>query len=117
MAGAVSRWNRERRFAVFPWQTQGLLDEVGLTEQQCREAAWFVDERGRAFRGAAAMNEALRRLGGVFRVASWLYRVPGLRQIEDIAYAWVARNRWRMPGGAAACGTPAEPGVDHPGDR
>lgn len=117
MAGAVSRWNREFRFAVLPWQTPGLLDAVGLTEQQCQEAAWFVDDRGRAHRGAAAMNEALRRLGGVFRVASWLYRVPGLRQVEDIAYAWVARNRWRMPGAAAACATSAEPGMDHRAQR
>lgn len=100
------RWNRDFRFAVLPWQTPGLLDEAGLTAQQCMEAAWFVDERGRAFRGAAAINEAFRRLGGVFRMASWLYRVPGLRQIEDAIYVWVARNRWRLPGSTAACATP-----------
>lgn len=71
------------------------------------EAAWYVDETGRAFRGAAAINTALGMLGGVFALVSILYRLPGFRQIEDAAYAWVARNRHRMPGASDACKLPS----------
>ena len=79
---------------------------MNLTAEQCMEAAWYVDEAGRQFRGAAAINTALGALGGVFYVASLFYRIPGLKQLEDAAYAWVARNRHRMPGASDACKLP-----------
>lgn len=102
------RWNTRHRFDVLPYQTSGLLESVGLSEQQCIEAAWFVDEKGNKHRGAAAINAALNALGGIYRAASWVYRVPGLKQIEDRVYDWVARNRYRMPGSTAACEIPAQ---------
>jgi predicted DCC family thiol-disulfide oxidoreductase YuxK len=88
---------------VLPYQTEGLPESVGLTVEQCQEAAWFVDEAGRQYRGAAAINRALRTMSGVYRVVSWLYGVPGLDTLEDRLYEWVARNRHRMPGSTAAC--------------
>jgi predicted DCC family thiol-disulfide oxidoreductase YuxK len=102
----VQRLNTHNRFRVLPWQTPGLLEEANLTEQQVTDAAWFVDADGRKYRGAAAINSALHALGGIFRVASWVYRVPGFTQIEDWVYAWVARNRYRMPGSTEACQIP-----------
>ncbi len=102
------RLNTHNRFGVLPWQTPGLLEKVGLTEQQCMDAAWYVDAEGRKHRGAAAINASLHALGGIYRVASWVYRVPGLKQIEDWVYAWVARNRYRMPGSTDACKIPTK---------
>jgi predicted DCC family thiol-disulfide oxidoreductase YuxK len=100
--------NTESRFGVLPWQTPGLLEKVGLTEQQCMEAAWFVDADGRKFRGAAAINAALEALGGIYAIAAWFYRVPGLKQLEDLVYQWVADNRYRLPGASDACKVPAQ---------
>lgn len=105
-ANYVMRKNTGSRFGVMPWQTPGLLAKVGLTEQQVTEAAWFVDEAGKQYRGAGAVNAALDRLGGVYRLASWVYRVPGFKQIEDLVYVWVARNRYRLPGSTDACRIP-----------
>lgn len=107
-ANLVKRLNVHNRFDVLPSQTPGLLAQSGLIEQQAMEAAWYVAADGRLHRGAAAMNAALNALGGLYRVASWVYQVPGLRQLEDVAYAWVARNRYRMPGSTDACQIPAQ---------
>lgn len=86
-----------------PWQRTD-LDAVGLTVEDVTEAAWFVDEQGGLHRGAAAIGQALR-------TSRWLPvrllgRVAGsraLRPVADPAYAWVARNRHRMPGSTDAC--------------
>jgi predicted DCC family thiol-disulfide oxidoreductase YuxK len=102
----VQRLNSRNRFDVLPWQTPGLLQRVKLTAEQGMEAAWYIDESGRKYRGAAAINAALAALGGVFYLASIPYRIPGLTQLEDAVYAWVARNRHRMPGASNACRLP-----------
>lgn len=82
----MSRLSTQFRFAVLPWQTPGLLERAGLTERQCMETAWYVDAVGQKYRGAAAVNAALGALGGVYAVAASLYRVPGLKQLEDLIY-------------------------------
>lgn len=105
-AGAVQRLNTHNRFDVLAWQTPGLLTRVNLTAEQCREAAWYVDAAGGQQRGAAAINAVLGALGGVFGLAPVVYRIPGLKQIEDAMYAWVARNRHRLPGASDACQLP-----------
>lgn len=111
-ANAVKRLDTHHRFDALPWQTRGLLAKVNLTEQQVSEAAWYIDADGRKHRGAGAVNAALNALGGIYRIASWVYRVPGLKQIEDVVYKWVARNRYRMPGSTDACRIPAST-ADH----
>jgi predicted DCC family thiol-disulfide oxidoreductase YuxK len=104
----VQRLNRANRFDVQPWQTPGLLARAGLTAAQAIEAAWFVDCAGRQHRGAAAINAALAEIGGVFKPIAALYRLPGLRQLEDAIYRWVAENRYRLPGSSPTCAVPPE---------
>lgn len=103
----MQRLNTHNRFDVLPWQTPGLLARVNLTAEQGMEAAWYIDETGRKHRGAAAMNAALGALGGIYALVAHVYRIPGLKQLEDAVYAWVARNRHRMPGASDACKLPA----------
>ncbi len=99
----MQRLNTRNQIDVLPWQTAGLLARVKLTAEQCMDAAWYVDATSCALRGAAAINAALSALGGMFSLAPALYRIPGLKQIEDALYAWVARNRHRLPGASDAC--------------
>lgn len=102
-ANVVRRLDKRHRIDVQAWQKSGLLARVGLTPQECQRAVQFVDEAGQVFAGAAAANQTLRRLGGVWRVMSFAYAIPGLRQLENIGYVWVARNRYRLPGGTPEC--------------
>jgi predicted DCC family thiol-disulfide oxidoreductase YuxK len=102
----VSRLNRAKRFDVLPWQTPGLLTRVSLTAEQTTEAAWFVDARGRQYRGAAAIAAAFAQMGVPFSTLAFFYRVPGIKQLADFFYAWVAKNRYRLPGSTAACAVP-----------
>lgn len=102
-ANLVRRLDKRRELDVQAWQRSKIVGQVGLTPQECQRAVQFVDETGRVFAGAAAANQTLRRLGGVWRAISIAYTIPGLRQLEDALYAWVARNRYRLPGGTPEC--------------
>ena len=74
----------------------GLTDEDGLTQ------VWFVDENGRLTGGAEAVNEVMKYVWWL-RPFAHLYHIPGLKQLQDHAYRWVANNRYRLPGSTAAC--------------
>ena len=55
-----------------------------------------MDQSGRHYAGAAAINRALRELGGLWSGIAGLYQVPPIRGLEDEAYRWFARNRSRI---------------------
>jgi len=88
--------------AAVPFQKPGVPQSVGLTVEQCQEAAWGVEPDGRRHRGAAAINAALAWALGL-RVLLRLYELPGVRQVQDALYAWVAANRERLPGTTPYC--------------
>lgn len=104
---------------------------AGLTLQDAMAAAYVIDttqNRNGAtvlttFRGAAAINFALGRLPGrrnwLFRRLARLYQLPGVRQVQDLGYAWVAGNRHRLKVGPQVCAVPlAEvPVMKKPGVR
>jgi predicted DCC family thiol-disulfide oxidoreductase YuxK len=102
----VKRLNVSNRIAVLPWQTPGLLARVGLTPQQAMDSAWFVHADRRTVAAAKAINESLAALHWVFKPLAWLYKLPGIKQLEDALYKWVAANRYRLPGSTAACAVP-----------
>jgi predicted DCC family thiol-disulfide oxidoreductase YuxK len=102
----VQRLNGRDAISIQAWQTPGLLDRVQLTPQQCSESAWYVESGGAKHRGAAAIAHALGALGGIWVTARWLYRMPILSNIANIAYSWVAANRYRLPGSTDACAIP-----------
>lgn len=77
---------------------------AGLAAADCREVVFVVDQspaprRPKVYRAAAAAF-ALRALPAFsragWRLLGWLYYLPGLRQVVDAGYAWVARNRHRL---------------------
>ena len=85
-----------------PWQATDLA-AAGLTEQQAREAAWYVDGH-RLYRGHEAIAMTLR--SSRWRVVRLLGRLVGSRPLRPVAapaYAWVARNRYRLPGATDVC--------------
>lgn len=85
-----------------PFQQSGILAAHGLRLEQAEAAAWAVAPDGRRYRGAAAVDAAVAVALGT-RLPLLLYALPGLRQIQDRVYAWVAAHRGRLPGDTPYC--------------
>ena len=72
-----------------------------LTEQDTILLADFMNTTGEpVFDGALKVALAVA-LGT--RVPVWVYAVPGLKQLQDSAYAWIVRNRSCLPGDTPYC--------------
>lgn len=114
-AAVLARIDRRDRVRLHPAQRPGVLERFGLSAEDAAAAAWaFVDgSPDRRYRGAAAVNRALdAALGG--RVLSVLYRLPGMRQLQNRAYRWVAEHRYRLRGVTPWCTQHPEDCADAP---
>jgi predicted DCC family thiol-disulfide oxidoreductase YuxK len=84
------------------FQEPGVLAAFpSLTLEQCMQALQLVTPEGRVFAGAEAVVRILTRRR-ILGAPAWLYYLPGVRWVCDAAYAWIARNRYRLSG-AEAC--------------
>lgn len=89
----LTRFGRFLRSDVQPLPLQDWRSaDPRLQPDQLRKAITLVLADGRVLTGAEAIARAI---GGIGRV----YYAPGVRQLADRTYAWVARNRFRLPGG------------------
>ncbi len=88
-----------------PWQTldADALAALGLTVDDVRTAAWWIDGDGRRSRGSLAIAEALKARGGLASAAGRLLLVPPFRWLGIAAYPLIARWRHLLPGGTPAC--------------
>ncbi|HLJ93147.1 MAG TPA: DUF393 domain-containing protein [Gemmataceae bacterium] len=87
--GAVEAVNFQEPGALVPFP--------GLTHEACMQAMILVAPDGRRFRGF----EAAVRAVATRPVLGWIaytYYLPGIRQLCDRLYAWVAANRYRLLG-------------------
>ena len=64
-----------------------------------------IDDRGRVYRGARAVNEILRRQAGLRSLFAYMWYLPGYAWIADRQYKAVASRRYRNPGAAVAAAT------------
>jgi predicted DCC family thiol-disulfide oxidoreductase YuxK len=83
------------------------MSTLGLTDEDGLKQVWFVDINGRLTGGAEAVNRAVRYCWWV-RPFTYLYFLPGIRQVQDWAYRWVAENRYRLPGSTPQCALPSQ---------
>jgi len=89
---------------VIPWQHAD-LDALGLTSEQCMQAAQWVDA-GEHRSGHLAFAEALRRRGP-WKPLGLLLQAPGVSWLAARLYDWIAAHRMSLPGGTPACKVPA----------
>jgi len=86
------------RVRVRDFQQPGALDRYpSILRDAAMQRMHVVLPDGRVFAGA----EAAARIARTVRLLGWLgalYYVPGLRQLSDVAYRLVARNRYRLFG-------------------
>jgi predicted DCC family thiol-disulfide oxidoreductase YuxK len=75
-----------------PFQAPGVPQAHGLTVAQCEQVLWAISPDGRSCQGAQAVNAALDALIGL-PLFQFLFRCPGIGQIEDKLYLWVASHR------------------------
>jgi predicted DCC family thiol-disulfide oxidoreductase YuxK len=104
----VKRWvDRRDRYDVRPWQELD-LGAVGLSKQDCDEAAQFVTADGSIRSGHRAIASAATHGAPGWRPFGHLLMAPGVSSIAAYAYRWVADHRYRLPGGTAACARPVD---------
>lgn len=74
----------------------GVLEHrLGLTRESTNRQMFVEDSTGRLFGGAAAVARIVRQVP-VIGPIGYLYYLPPLKQLADLGYRLVARNRHRL---------------------
>ncbi|MGW6375635.1 thiol-disulfide oxidoreductase DCC family protein [Rhodococcus sp. NPDC055112] len=101
-ANFLDRIDRRGRVSTVALQQRGAPERFGVDTEAALEQAWAVDSRGDRYAGAGAINAALSGVLGT-RIPLFVYRIWGIRQLQDRLYRWVAANRHRLPGKGGSC--------------
>lgn len=103
----TQRLDRHQRVSLYPYQRPGVIEEFGLSLEQVQDAVWLLYD-GQVFSGAAAINGVLDATLGT-RIFLRIYRLPGMRWLQERVYRVIADNRHRLPGRTPWC-------EEHPGE-
>jgi predicted DCC family thiol-disulfide oxidoreductase YuxK len=87
---------------IVAWQFADLA-ELGVTPEQATAAVQWIEDDGRVRSGHEAIAAMLGMAGPLYRSLGRLLLLPGISAIAARAYALVAANRHRLPGGTPAC--------------
>lgn len=109
----VSRQERGNRVQVMPCQFALLTKKFNVTEQQCLSSIQLNLPDGTVLTKGQAVAQVLSLLWD----SAWptrIARVPGIRQVLDLGYTFIAVNRHRLPGIKQMCaaGNPNGCGVE-----
>jgi len=94
------RWGRifERRgFVWLPLQTPGAAMRLGVTEEQLMAEMWVLPAQGQPINGLRSWIELMRHVWWLWPLAI-LLNLPAVRQVGQIVYRWIARNRYCLAG-------------------
>lgn len=92
----IDRLDKHDRVRLHPFQRAGVLEQFDLRAGQVDSAAWAFDGKRRAS-GAAAINLAIDVALGT-RVFFGVYRLPGIRWLQNLAYRRIAARRRLLRG-------------------
>ncbi len=93
---------------IVAWQLADLA-ELGITEQQARDAVQLVQIDGTVRSGHEAIAALLSTAGRVWKILGHMLLLPGISWAAAKVYRLVADNRYRLPGGTPACAVPLRP--------
>ncbi|MDT5240702.1 MAG: hypothetical protein QOD97_2900 [Mycobacterium sp.] len=85
-----------------PFQQEGTAQLLGVPASKMVESSWWLDSSGAVYAGAEAINAALSAALGT-RLPLRIYRLPGIRRLQEAVYRWVATHRYRFPGTTPYC--------------
>ena len=89
--------DHEHRITPVPCQAREGLAGYGITRDQCEASVWAVTSGGERVAGGQAAVLIVALLWRHPWMVS-LGRMPGVRQLLDVGYRLVARNRSHVPG-------------------
>jgi|SRR5205807_5033975 len=99
IATRLTRWDREHRITLVPFQQTGVVERFGIGLPALAGAMHLVLPGGRVFAGADAVPEILRLLPGPKRWLRLAFAMPGVSPAARRAYRWIAeRRRCLVPG-------------------
>ncbi len=94
--------NRTGGLGTEPLQGEGVASRLGIPASSLMEAVRWLDSSGSVYAGAEAANAAVSAALGT-GLPLLIYRIPGIRSLEDTVYRWVADHRYRFPGTTPYC--------------
>ena len=110
--GACGMCTRSRNFLVKldrtgdlqtePLQRAGTAERLGIPTDRLLESVWWLDSSGEVYRGAEAANAAVSAALGT-KLPLLVYRIPGVRSLQEAVYRWVADHRYRFRGTTPYC--------------
>jgi predicted DCC family thiol-disulfide oxidoreductase YuxK len=98
-----ARWHGSQQAIAWQHLSEDELERLGLTRDDVRRAAWWIDPAGRRSRGHMAIARALRAAHGWPSAVGCILLVPPFRWLAAGAYPLIAHWRHRLPGGTPAC--------------
>lgn len=98
----ILKLNRSGNLRTAPLQGEGIAEQLGVPESQLLDAARWRDDSGVVYESAQAMNAAVAAALGS-RLPLLIYRIPGIRALQDAVYRYVAGHRYRFPGTTPYC--------------
>jgi predicted DCC family thiol-disulfide oxidoreductase YuxK len=98
----IIRHNRTGELQIEPLQSPGAAGRLGVSPAHLLDCNRWLDTSGAVYAGAEAMNAAVSAAIGT-RLPLVVYRIPGIRFVQDAIYRWVAAHRYRFPGKTPYC--------------
>lgn len=94
--------NRTGELRTQPLQAPGVAQRLGIPASDLLRSVRWLDDSGAVHAGAEAANAALSAALGS-RLPLRIYRLPGIRAVQERVYRWVADHRHRFPGTTPYC--------------
>ena len=94
--------NRTGDLETEPLQRAGTAERLEVSPEALMERIWWLDSSGQVYGGAEAANAAVSAALGT-RFPLLVYRIPGMRSVQEAIYRWVADHRYRFPGATPYC--------------
>lgn len=98
----LRRFDRTGELKTEPLQGAGAAERLGIQPSQLLESVRWLDSSGDVYGGAEAANAALSAALGT-RLPLMVYRLPGIRSLQEVVYRWIADHRYRFPGTTPYC--------------
>lgn len=96
------RLNRTGDLQTEPLQRAGTVERLGIAPDHLMESIWWLGSDGEVYGGAEAANAAVSAALGT-RLPLLVYRIPGVKSVQEAIYRWVANHRYRFPGKTPYC--------------